>query len=266
MGIIKGKVGNLKKKLLITMGCSFTEGYGCWDDITFSNEMLIKSKNHTPNNPFFGNDNSNIKFHTSELISKNINNFQSKGWPTNLANLMGATTILNLGKGGSSNSGQVKEFFRRNLHENPYSDYDVTLVWLMTEPFRISFYIDREIRDFMIPSQPIWKEYFREIISHHTNDLNNGIPIEDATLESVFYFNIMKTTCIKNNWNFYTFPLTNIFSKYFTKYESSDNFYKKCIIPIKHGDNLKLYSHICGHLNELGYRYVAESMYNIIKL
>ena len=248
------------------MGCSHTEGYGCWDETTFSDEMLLKLKKHTPDNPFFGNDNSNIKFHTRELISKNKNNFKTKGWPANLAKLLGISDILNLGKGASSNSGQVKEFFKRNLHENPYSEYDVTLVWLMTEPFRISFYVNREIENYMIDSHPIWKEYFREIISHHSKDLINGIPVEDPTLESVFYFNIMKTVCIKNNWNFHAFPLTNVFSEYFRKHESSDNFHENGIMPLKDDNNLKLYSHVCGHLNETGYQHVAECMYSKIKL
>jgi hypothetical protein len=254
----------MKKKLLITMGCSFTEGYGCWDETTFSSEMLNKLKSHTPYNPFFGNDNSNIKFHTTELISKNINNFQSKGWPANLAKLMGTTDILNLGKGASSNSGQTKEFFKRNLHENPYAEYDVTLVWLMTEPFRISFYVNRKIENYMIDSHPIWKEYFKEIISHHSKDMINGIPVEDATLESIFYFNIMETVCIKNNWKFHAFPLTNAFSGYFRKHESSDNFHENCILPLKNDNNSEFYSHICGHLNEAGYSHVANNMYNII--
>jgi len=254
-----------KPKLLITMGCSHTEGYGCWDETTFSDEMLLKLKKHTPINPFFGDDDSNIKFHTEELISKNKNNFKTKAWPTNLAKLLGTSDILNLGKGASSNSGQVKEFFKRNLHENPYPEYDVTVVWLMTEPFRISFYVNREIKNYMIDSHPIWKEYFREIISHHSDDLINGIPAEDTTLESVFYFNIMKTVCIKNNWKFHAFPLNDDFSEYFRKHESSDNFYENGIMPLKNDNNLKLYSHVCGHLNEIGYQYVAESMYSKIK-
>jgi len=255
----------VKKKLLITMGCSHTEGYGCWDETTFSDEMLLKLKKHTPINPFFGSDNSNIKFHTNELISKNKNNFKTKGWPANLAKLMGTADILNLGKGASSNSGQTKEFFKRNLHKNPYAEYDVTLVWLMTEPFRISFYVNRKIENYMIDSHPIWKEYFKEIISHHSKDMFNGIPVEDPTLESIFYFNIMETVCIKNNWKFHAFPLTNVFSKYFRKHESSDNFHENCVMPLLDDNNLKLYSHVCGHLNEMGYQQVAKSMYSVIK-
>ena len=255
----------MKKKLLITMGCSYTEGYGCWDESTFSDEMLNKLKSHTSDNPFFDNDNNNIEFHTQELISKNMINFQNKGWPANLANLMEVDTILNLGKGAASNSGQVKEFFKRNLHENPYTDYDVTLVWLMTEPFRISFYINGMIENMMIDSHPIWNEYFKEIISHNSVDLGNNIPMKDPTLESVFYFNIMKTTCIKNNWNFHAFPLANTLTHYFREYESSDNFHGTSPFPQKTIDNLKFYSHICGHTNELGYEYVSKDMYNRIK-
>ena len=261
----KNNLKNMKKKLLIAMGCSYTEGYGCWDLSTFPDEILDRLKNHTCKNPFFGNDNSNIELHTPQLISKNIDSFQKYGWPSNLSKLMGISDVINLGKGASSNSGQVKEFFKRKLHDNPYSDYDVTIVWLMTEPFRISFYIDGKIQNYMIESHPIWDAYFKEIISHVSDDsISNKIPLDDITLESVFYFNIMKTVCIKNNWNFYSFSLNPIFSKVFRKYELSDNFIDTNIFPIYHKENEYLFSNVCGHLNNLGYSQLAKNMYESI--
>ena len=252
----------MKKKLLITLGCSYTEGFGCWDLSTFSTEMLDKLKNHTPLNPFFGRGDTNIKYHTNKLILDNKDSFNNNGWPANLGKLMGISDVINLGKGGSSNSGQVKEFFKRKLHDNPYSDYDVTVVWLMTEPFRISFYIGGKIQNYMIESHSIWNAYFKEIISHSLDDSNsNKIPLDDITLESVFYFNIMKTVCIKNNWNFYSFPLNPIFSKAFRKYELSDNFIDDNVFPIYYKENEHFFSNVCGHLNELGYIELAKNMY-----
>lgn len=258
----------MKKKLLITMGCSHTEGYGCWDESTFSDNMksAIESSNTLP---FFGDSDENLNFHTDELLKQNMPFFHKNGWPMKLGKLLKVDRVVNISKGGVSNSGIVKTFFERNIHQNPYEDYDVMFVWLMTEPFRISFYIDGHVQNYMNPGTPIFDSYFREILKAsergEKNDLkwgslNQQWSSTDPLLENVFYFKIIESICEKNNWKFLSTIWDKDLSEDFIKLYDSKNYVKNNFLNVKEDSKWKYFSKICGHMNENGHQLFAEKL------
>ena len=117
----------MKKKLLITLGCSFTEGVGAYD--------LNKIPSvHRPNN--IGND------FVVERYKLYRPRFHMHSWSRYLQKSLNYDVLINLGLGGSSDSNAIKRFIEV-FYENSLSEnYDVLVVWGLTFPERISFYKD----------------------------------------------------------------------------------------------------------------------------
>ena len=232
----------MKKKLLITLGCSFTEGVGCWDV-----ESLPKN---------FSNDGS-VNYGT--VKEKNRPRFHKLGWPNRLGKKLGYDKVINLGLGGSSTSGQAKWFFTQYLNKD-FSDWDVLVVWLMTEPSRISFYKNTEIVNQM--SNPANSEnYAFDGYIKFLSDSNTFR--EDLVLEQLFYRNIIKTICEQKSYNFLTFNLhSEAHNHIFHRFNPNDKTYSPIHVDPAAPD--EYFSKICQHWNELGYEYVATNMFNWI--
>ena len=81
----------MKKKLLITLGCSCTEGVGCYD-LSINPEKLTY-----------------LKLPPKELRLTR-QRFHRLGWPNRVGRKINADKVLNLGVGGSSNSAHLKLF------------------------------------------------------------------------------------------------------------------------------------------------------------
>jgi len=260
-----------KKKLLITLGCSHTEGYGCWDETTFSDEMKTAIDN-CDSFPFFKKG-ENLVYHTEELLDTNRIGFHEKGWPMQLGKLLKVDKVVNISIGSSSNSGVVKLFFDNNLQNNPYKDYDVLVVWLMTEPFRISFYIDGKVRNFQNTNEKIFDSYLREISKSASSDeFEHGsvrFPKKDVLLENIFYFKIIETVCEKNEWRLVGLNFDDFLTKEFVRLYNSKNYYgsdaMKRIWAIPKND-FEYWSKICGHMTEKGYGLFANDLLDTIKL
>ena len=255
-----------KPKLLITMGCSHTEGFGCWDENTFPNEMKDKIEGLKNEDIFFylNRHDKNFENLQNSITKKNMSRFHLNGWPMNLAQSMRFDKLINLGRGGSSNSGQVKLFFENNLHKNPYKEYDVLLIWQLTEPFRISFYLDKKIVNLMNEREEIFGSYFKRVIKDKSFELDNII---EPILESIFYFKIIESICEKNNWKMIGFDFLQRNSTLFNRLYETPNFYGCGITKQmqKSGEWERNRSKVCGHLNENGYKILTKYIYNFIK-
>jgi len=231
----------MKKKLLITMGCSFTEGVGCYD---VSNMDELKFYGDLPKEQFI----------------HQTNNFHKLGWPNRLGKKLGYDKVINLGLGGSSISGQVKQFSEKYLDKD-FSEYDVLLVWLLTDPSRISFYSNGMINCIVSNSnEPIYNEYIKLI----------DITL-DTILEQIFYIKMMENICENKGYQLLITPLLKnklieqLYSLYVSDYYLT---HPLTSIPGEIISNKKYWCNIpegdC-HFNEDGYEYMANRMNQIIR-
>lgn len=237
----------MKKKLLITMGCSFTEGIGCWD-------TSVLPRNFSPSHGKY----QYYSYHQA-------NRFHELGWPNKLGKRMGYDMVVNLGLAGSSSSGQVKQFFEKYLDKD-FSDWDVTVVWLLTHPSRISFYKNDKIKNLLAQNELDRDDSVFDGYIEFLSDSKNFD--KDLINEQFFYRKIMKTICDLKSYSFLSFHIhsidyKNIISNIIGKDTSHchallDNFIDKS----KTDDYI---STICGHPTELGYDLIATNMFNWIR-
>ncbi len=241
----------MKKNLLITLGCSFTEGVGCYS------QKLTKKEFEEMNNNLHD-------FHEREQPR-----FHEYGWPNRLGKKLGYDKVINLGLGGTSNSAHVKSFVERILPQD-LSEWNVLVVWMMTDPSRFSFYSgignDPEqhitLKDFMpgnseIHILPLEEEWTKEI---------DGFLVA-SRFEQKFYVQCMEQICENNN-----------FKLLLTGWDNEINF-----LPAMHKSKYYLHPHmrgcwwetsigdrtnltaICGHPNEDGYEAIAELIFSWIR-
>ena len=241
----------MKKKLLITMGCSWTEGYGCYHESTIPNKVK---------------KNRNIKgFNLGQIQSQNLDRFHEFGWPVRLAKKLGYDKLINLGLGGSSTSGQLKRYYESYYDEN-FEEYDVTIIWLLTHPTRFSFYTQYAVYDIMPAVQElnnlghIEKDSLAQKYLEYTHDWQ-----VDSTLEQLFHIKSMEQLCQNRNFKL-IISHTDVKADALLKYYYDSTIY---LNPIP-GSILEILdvnteqSYICNHPNEIGYEKLANFMYRQI--
>jgi len=224
------------------MGCSLTEGVGCYDySINTENTIywnLPKSKYLV----------TKIRFH-------------KLGWPNRVGKKLGYDKVINLGSGGSSNSAHLKLFVDKILPEidTLRSEYDINIIWMMTEPSRFSFYTDERIM-YYSPSNTspsgnsFAAQYIKEMPELEIGPLREQIFLM-RTAEQMFKnlrVNFLFTSWVSSFIKLYKFVKTPHFlspSPYYINLPYS----KKNI------------SKICGHPNESGYEIIANEIVNKIK-
>lgn len=226
-----------KKKLLITIGDSYTEGVGCYDEIYL-----------------------NLDFNTltTHGYIESINRFHEFGYPNELGRLLNYDKVINLGLGGSAPLSNVKYFFERHLHQD-YSDYEVFIFWLIPSFFRTSFYFKGRIISKM-PIGSVTDDFDKEYIKKLMED---GSPELNVTLETVFGIKIMELISKFKNYNFLftivDMPLENTLQKVYKSNNFISNF------NVFDGLDKKDDYSICFHPNEKGYKKVAKNIYDRIQ-
>lgn len=220
------------KKLLVTLGCSMTEGVGCYVD-----------------------DMPHTKENFQDLFDASVENFHQKGWPPKLCKKLGFDKLLNISKGGGSTSGVLKLFVENFLHED-YSDYEVHILFYLPSASRISFYINNKISNFLLNgTDPISET----LIMYQDN------PIEDAISEQIFYIKLIEQICENNDWRLYLLhtdyeqqdEILNLYpSKHFLHQDYNFLYFGE-------GPREK-YHAIDDHPNESGYEILAENIYKQI--
>lgn len=240
----------MKKKLLITLGCSLTEGVGCYDPTTIPSDMtnMLKHKNF------------------SEVYNMNRERFHKFSWPARLQKQLNYDFLINLGLGASSTSGNLKVWFEKYYNKNFNDDFDVLIIWLLPDPTRFSFYRNSFIKN-VIP--------YRSLYSFNTHEYYIGKEYVkfiqdidlDPALEQIFYLKIFEEHCKFYKYNFLYTQVDFNLNKLFEKFYNTENrmFFNNSILP-NFSEHPNMKSILCGHPNEIGYEYVSNKIFEWIKL
>lgn len=238
----------MKPKLLITLGCSWTEGVGCYVPSVYYNASTAVTFN-------------DIEPLISKYHDKNKKNFHEFGWPNRLGKKLAFDKVINLGVGGSSNSTAVKIIYEF-IEQNDISKYETLVVWLMTEPARFSFYSGGVLNDLQVSEEirmPIMTEYLKFI-----QNINL-----DPILEQKFYLKTLENFCKVNNLDLITTSWSETFFDLIKIYHSKTYLTKtpKLMIPphTKDIDGYLLNWSFCSHPNQNGYEWIANEMVKGIK-
>lgn len=255
--------GTMKKKLLITLGCSITEGYGCFGIDDEENQLIKEATNHRPERVGMVKYTSKGPFDI-EKMGVHFN----EGWPPKLQKLLNYNHLINLGQSGSSNSYALKrwiEFFS----ENKIEGYDVLVVWMVTFFGRLSFYVDGRLQNLghgWGPDKELYENYMKLMNSTEPKD-------KDLSLENFYCLRTIKYFCDLNGYNFLYINTQStegeLFEKLETPYSLNENnlnqHYRKvsssCIIKQEDYNNISF----CGHPNEKGYTVIANRLFELIQ-
>ena len=242
----------MKEKILITMGCSLTEGLGCYDLERIDPTEIVESNKR--GYPLLNN----------AEYSYQRNLFHKNGWPIILAKKLGFDRLINLGLASSSQSGSVKQFVEKYLDTN-FSEQEVFIIWMISMPERFSFYNNHKVQTYLPTTEKgnrvdLEKSWLKEI---------KDIPY-DSSYETIFYIRIMEQICQNKNYSLLiTSWVHNLMVKLNKIYQSENyinpiNFQPWEITNIKKF-TLDHYSKMgCGHPNEEGYKLIAENLYDVI--
>ena len=233
---------NTKQNLLITMGCSYTEGVGCYDYNLFTETEKNKKK--------FSND------EVGDLYDIHRDNFHKMSWPNRVGKKLGFDKVLNLGVGGGSASGQLKKFMQI-YDEERISKYNVTIIWMLSFSSRFSFYSQGWPRDLQMGASNKLSKYYTQFLDNIEND---------TTLEQLFYLKCMENVCENKNYNLITVHMdqkTDGLLKFLHKsktylFDDPKSIFFKL-------NRSKYFSPICNHPNEIGYEMVSEILVNQIQ-
>jgi len=251
----------VKKKLLITLGCSVTEGYGCYDTSTFD---------YIPGKEYYKYDNP------YEIVSRNKDRFLTEGWPAKLQTKLKYDKLINLGLGGSSTSGQVKLFIEQFYSSNLAKDYDVLVVWLLNHEGRFSFYSNYKNVD-VLPHIPYGTQEVEKFPPQYLNLSKSYVnfiedTLYDTVLEQVFYVKLMNLVCLQKGFEFVFTSMEKkknieFVNAYKKLYPSEGNLFTLDNTDIiAQETDLDKWSIIgCGHPNENGYTYIADNFFKLIK-
>lgn len=231
------------KRLLITLGDSWTQGVGCYDE-------TLRDK--------YNQGQATMQ----DLFLGSFDNFAKHSWPVYAAQHLNAD-IKNLGQGGDANSAAAKRLL---LNTEDYSEYDeVVVVFLMTDPARFSFFHsmhkEGEIKSFNPGSpSPLEEKFCREFI---LNCLGGD---KDELLEMVFYLKTVQYFCEINRYRFYYgsafYKNMDEFHKIYPKTSSCIHPNFSCMVDVLDTEEM---SDICYHPNIQGYKKIGNLIGEYIK-
>lgn len=227
---------------LITLGCSFSSGEGCYD-MDLYNSYKVSNFDELPESYY----QKNKEYCLKNSIGRHIQNE------------FGFRDYYNYAHAGSSNLSQVFKFFNTLP-----PDGDNTVIWQITmfdrKPMPHSYMLD----DSYLKQNKWVNEYYREVL---TKLNTNGRSIEENEIMEVsLYINILKEFCRAKNWNFYIWFWNNGNDK--KMIQDFPNF-RDIVIPfgVPSLNTLKSYVKITGdnHPNEEGYKKVANNLIKSIR-
>jgi len=237
----------MKPKLLVTLGCSLTQGVGCYDIATIPPKYLKQGRNNSMDGVDF-----------PKLFNLNRDRFHDLGWPNKLGKLLNYNKVINLGYSGASTSGNLKVFTEKFIYKD-LSNYDVLIIWMLPSANRISFYSGSRVIN-RIPSSDL-----DDISNSYINFIEHDVI--DSALEQIFYMKCMEHICENKGYKI-LFGFTNYeFEEAVKHYYKSNNYISDSVSNYFHyGDLFDEYSSpICYHPNELGYGVTADRIYDDLK-
>lgn len=213
------------KKLLITLGCSWTEGVGIYKKDINGKTDYIQDSNYMHEN----------------------------SWPNNVGKKLGFDKVVNLGEGKGSHSSQVKKFYEY-ISNNDISNCQVLVIFLMTDPIRISFYKNHSIKSYSMSdiNNPLMKSYVNEIDD----------TLWDCLLEQKFYVESLENICKLNKIDLILTSWNDSYTQ-FRKIHNTKNHLFKSTLPIK--PSIKNNYSYCGHPNQNGYEWLSNKIIDGIK-
>jgi hypothetical protein len=228
---------------LVTLGCSFSQGDGCYDIDTMPENC----------------DNNNKDF--QEYRENNMDRFNKNSIGANLQKRFGYETFINYGYAGSSNESQLLNFFN-----NLPNDENVTIFWQLTFYDRAFEIIGRGFHDAGQHRKWVLEKIEEKVKSH-----NQSLPqmTLDSRIETILRINVLKEYCIARGWNLFIWSWTNdgnglisiqpslseILVNFKNKiHEYSDDLPNEYKSPIPNDS----------HPNEKGYKLVSDDMCNWI--
>lgn len=164
-------------------------------------------------------------------------------WPRQLGIKLGFDKLINLGKAGASNSGCIKRF-NKMVNNFPLNDYDILVIFLMTEPSRFSFFIDNEVMDYRV----------------NVEELNS---LQDCILEQKFYVDILESMCKLHNMDLILTSWNYSYTDFYKIHKNKQiHLFKtpKTLHPTK-----KDLQSECGHPNDEGQIWVTNEIIKGIK-
>lgn len=242
----------MREKILITMGCSLTEGLGCYDLSKINPDEILESNKR--GFPLLNN----------EEYSYQRNLFHQNGWPPNLAKKLGFDKVINLGLAAASQSGSVKQFFEKYLDKN-FTNNEIFIIWMISIPERFSFYNGKKIKTYLPTTEKgvrvdLEKSWIKEIEN----------PRSDSIYETIFYIKTMEQICENKKFHLLiTSWVHNLIPK-INKVYNSQYFIKPINFQPWEINNVKKFTPYhyskmgCGHPNEKGYELISENLYQVI--
>lgn len=258
----------MRKRALITLGCSFTEGVGCYN---YEELPAGKSVNNLSQSEF------------DEYYGTQLDNFLDGSWGTHLQKLLGYDLHINCGIGGSANSHQLKNFMDTMVEWPDLSNYDVLVIWQMTYSHRFSFYHGDipltygfnntiDLKNLKLDDENTIGSYNNFVKSFVIRMNDAGLDTSMA-FESLFYLRCFIDICKSKGYDFLfstvgDIPLDNVILEYL-----NEEYLSKFIRIADHNEfhsplhyafiNNMPIAH-CGHPMSQGYSQMATAYFNWI--
>jgi hypothetical protein len=181
-------------------------------------------------------------------------------WPRQLGIKLGFDKLINLGKAGASNSGCIKKF-NEMVNNFPLNEYDILVIFLMTEPSRFSFFIDNEVMDYRA-NIPKWKNPINDntLSRAYLEEIKS---LQDCILEQKFYVDILESMCKLHNMDLILTSWNYSYTDFYKIHKNKNiHLFKtpKTLFPT----NKDLQSE-CGHPNDKGQVWVMNEIVKGIK-
>lgn len=182
-------------------------------------------------------------------------------WPRQLGIKLGFDKLINLGKAGASNSGCIKKF-NEMVNNFPLNEYDILVIFLMTEPSRFSFFIDNEVMDYRA-NIPKWETPINDntVSRAYLDEIKS---LNDCLLEQKFYVNIVETICKEHNMDLILTSWTKTYPDFYRIHKNKKvhlfNTPKILVPPV----DKDMYSE-CFHPNDKGQVWIMNEIIKGIK-
>lgn len=224
------------------MGCSMTEGHGCYD-LSLINLEDFPDRNKI--NPI------NIKPHLSR--------FHEFGWPNRVGRKLGFNKVINIGKAGSSNSFHLINFLNTilpQLRTLRFRYNEIKVIWMMTDPYRATYLGEKA----PVNLSPLnyTSELDKSLMEFFLK--NETVPERDQAFlmqQSEFIFKQLDIDFLFTSWNN---SFLEVYNHFKTKHYLSP-------LPdyIRQSSNPILQSKVCKHPNEEGYEHMANEIVKRVK-
>lgn len=249
------------KRLLITLGDSWTSGYGLIDSETERKRIA-------------GIITDQEAIDTGRKEGYNLKH----AWPSLLGDRLNAT-VLNLAVAGGSNPGAAKWLYDEEINLDEYSE--VALVILTSTVYRLTFYRNKDLENLNVNN--IYDHATKQLVKgggpeSHSNLMTSYINFvsddveTDFALETAHALKTIKAYCDSKGIEFYYGSIVpegcEVYDEYFRIEESClslfDGVYNTEFRD-QIDNNPEKYMSFCGHPNGSGHEKISDLVYHALK-